>query len=304
MPKFNVEKSVVINAPIEKVYAAIRDFHTWPTWSPWLIVEPGCEAKVSPDGMQNSWEGDIIGSGKMIIDSAEENKAINYTLTFLKPWKAVSPVSFSLDQTSDGVQVTWTMEGSVPFFLFFLKKMMGAMVGMDYERGLSMLKDMVETGTVPSKLDFPGVETVSECKYVGVRTVCSIQDIGEAMGADFEKLSSLLGQEALAQSFSIYHKWDMVKGVCEYTAGCAVDSPPETLSSGFFVDTFPECQAYKVVHTGPYRHLGNAWSAGMMHGRAKVFKQSKKLHPFETYGNDPKVTPENDLITNIHFPVA
>ena len=240
----------------------------------------------------------------MIIDSAEENRGIHYTLTFLKPWRAISPVSFLLDSSSEGVRVTWTMEGSVPFFLFFLKNMMGAMVGMDYERGLLMLKDYVETGSVPSKLDFAGVVQESACDYVGIRTECSIKDIGEAMKADFENLAAQFGPEAMAKSFSIYHKWDMVKGVCEYTAGCALETVPESLPNGFFTDTFPQCEAYKVVHTGSYRHLGNAWSAGMMHGRAKVYKQSKKLHPFETYGNSPKDTPENELITNIHFPVA
>jgi len=304
MPKFNVEKSILIQAPVQQVYATVRDFHTWPTWSPWLIAEPGCEAKVSPDGMQNSWEGDIVGSGKMIIDSAEENKAIHYTLTFLKPWKAVSPVSFLFEESQEGVKVTWTMEGSMPFFLFFMTKMMGAVVGMDYERGLGMLKDYVESGSVPSALDFPGVETVPGCTYVGIRTECGIQDIGEAMSADFENLAELLGREALVHSFSIYHKWDMVKGACEYTAGCAVDAPPEVLPQGMFTAEFPSCDAYKVVHTGPYRHLANAWSAGMMHGRAKVYKQNKKNHPFETYGNDPGSTPENELITNVYFPVA
>ena len=181
---------------------------------------------------------------------------------------------------------------------------MGAMVGMDYERGLSMLKDYVETGSVQSRLDFPGVERVPGCNYVGIRTVCAIADISDAMSADIHKLTDLLGPSALVKSFSIYHKWDMVKGICEYTAGCDVDTPPPHMPEGFFVGKFPECNAYKVVHTGPYRHLGNAWSAGMMHGRAKVFKQSKKLHPFETYGNSPKDTPENELITNIYFPVA
>ena len=304
MPTFNVEKSIVINAPINQVFVTVRDFHTWPIWSPWLIVEPECEAKVSPDGMQNSWDGKIVGSGKMIIDRAEENKAIHYTLTFLKPWRAISPVSFLFEQSNEGVNVTWTMEGSVPFFLFFLKKMMGALVGMDYQRGLTMLKDYVETGSVPSKLEFPGIVHAPACSYVGIRTECAIEDISEAMGTDFEKLSELLGPEAMRQSFSIYHKWDMVKGVCEYTAGCAVDTAPDPLPAGCFADTFPGCRAYKVVHTGPNRHLGNAWSAGMMHGRAKLFKQSKKLHPFETYGNNPKLTPENELITYIHFPVA
>jgi hypothetical protein len=53
---------------------------------------------------------------------------------------------------------------------------------------------------------------------------------------------------------------------------------------------------------GAYRHLGSAWSAGMMRERAKVFKSAKGHAPFEVYMSDPATTPEADLVTEIHFP--
>ena len=41
-----------------------------------------------------------------------------------------------------------------------------------------------------------------------------------------------------------------------------------------------------------------------MRSRNKVFKQSKKLHPFEVYDNDPNETAEDALETSIYFPIA
>ena len=67
MPIFTVEKSIEIEAPIEKVYAAIRDFREWVPWSLWLISEPDCPLDYGEDGKSYSWEGKIIGSGKMEI---------------------------------------------------------------------------------------------------------------------------------------------------------------------------------------------------------------------------------------------
>ena len=168
-----------------------------------------------------------------------------------------------------------------------------------------MLKDYLETGSVHSKLDFPGIEKFKGFNYVGIKTQCTIAGIGEAMEKDFGRLREALNREdaSLDRIFSIYHKWDMVKGTAEYTSGCPIKKVPENLPRDLFSTNFPTVDAYKVVHTGPYRHLGNAWASGMMHGRAKLFKQSKKIHPFETYGNDPKQTHENELVTNIHFPV-
>ena len=40
---------------------------------------------------KKSWDGKIVGNGEMDIDNDQLNKRIDYTLTFLKPFKAVSP---------------------------------------------------------------------------------------------------------------------------------------------------------------------------------------------------------------------
>jgi hypothetical protein len=305
MPKFYVEKSILVETPVAKAFAVVRDFYSWSKWSPWIIAEPNCKVKVAPDGMQNSWDGEIIGSGNMLIEKAESNKAIHYRLTFLKPWKSVSEVSFLFEPHGEGVKLTWTMEGSIPFFMFFMTKMMTVAIGMDYERGLKMLKDYIESGSVPSKLSFPGVGNFQGFQYVGLKTRCRIEELSENMRSDFTKLRENIGDAmgSFTNCFSIYHKWDLVKGFCEYTAGCHVEQLPEGLSADFIAGEFPACSTYKVIHQGSYRHIGNAWAAGMMHARAKVFTQSKVIHPFETYANDPAETPENELITNIHFPI-
>ena len=40
-----------------------------------------------------------------------------------------------------------------------------------------------------------------------------------------------------------------------------------------------------------------------MHGRAKLFRQSRKVIPFETYENSPEEVAETELVTLVHFPV-
>ncbi len=305
MPKFNVEESIFVDVPVEKAYATVKDFKSWSIWSPWTIADPESKVKVAPDGTQYAWDWEIVGSGHMIIDKAEAGAAIYYTLTFLKPWKAVSPVSFLFEKEGDGTKITWTMEGSMPFFLFFMARMMGAFVAMDYERGLAMLKDHLELGQVPTKLDFVGVESFTSFPFIGIKTTCARTEVGEVISHDFEKLAAFFEENTInpGPAFSIYHKFDPLKNVTEFTAGMMVEAMPEDLPSEYFAGMFPACEAYKVQHTGPYRHLANAWSAGMMRGRAKVFKQNKKIHPFETYENDPFEVPEADLITNVYFPV-
>ncbi|MEP4077869.1 SRPBCC family protein [Haloferula sp.] len=298
--------SILIQAAPEKVHASVRDFKQWPAWSPWLIAEPDSALTFADDGMSYAWDGKITGSGNMEVANDDGPNAIHYKLTFLKPWKSTSDVSFNFAETNGGTEVTWTMNGSLPIFMFFMKKMMTAFIGMDYERGLMMLKQHIEGGKVLSRLDFPGVQSFPGYHYVGIRTTCSIESIGESMGRDFDKLKSWHEQSsatAPAPPFSIYHEWKPVAGVAEYTVALPVESQPATLPDGMVHDSFPECTCYIVRHTGPYPQLGNAWSAGMMHGRAKVFAQNRRVPPFETYANDPAEVAETELVTLVHFPV-
>ena len=305
MPKFNVSKTVLINAPLDKVRATVRDFQQWIKWSPWLIAEPECEVKYAEDGRSYSWDGKIVGSGEMAITNDEAVGEIHYALTFLKPWKSVSIVMIKFVERDGGVEATWTMDGSLPFFMFWMKPMMTAFVGMDFQRGLNMLKDYVETGTVPSVLEFTGKESFSGIRYFGVNRQCSIDEIGPIMTEDFQKLRTAFDENQLQPAgmpVVIYHKWNMTKGIVEYTVGLPVGPESSNAPAGLVSGEIPACDTYGVKHTGPYRHLGNAWSSGMAHGRAKVFAQNKKTAPFETYENDPQETDENELVTMIRFP--
>lgn len=306
MPKFIVEKSQRIAAPAASVWPHVRKFENWRAWSPWLLAEPDCKVTYKDDGSGYGWKGKIVGSGEMEVLEEQADQSVRMRLTFLEPWKSTNETSFKLVERDGETNVTWDMVGSLPFFLFFMKKMMSAWVGMDYQRGLCMLKDIVEQGSNPSKLEFPGASAFSGRSYVGVRTACTMGELPQSMTAALGKLHTWLTEsntQATGAPFSIYHKYNPAKDHVEYTVAAPLASAPATTPEGFVSGAQADMQTYPVKHTGPYRHIGNAWAAGIMHGRAKVFKQDKKTQPFEIYENDPKDVPENELVTVVHFPL-
>src|SRR5688572_14360484 len=172
MPAFHVEKSIEINVSPDTVYLSISDFANWRHWSPWLILEPESKVEVKSGGKEYSWEGKRTGSGEMKVLKENPPMRMDMVITFLKPWKSTSSVWFELKPAGRGTHLTWCMDGSLPFFLFFMKKIMTAYIGMDFSRGLGMLKDYLETGNVPSKLTFKGITPYAGCTYVGIRTSC------------------------------------------------------------------------------------------------------------------------------------
>ncbi|MDB4800484.1 SRPBCC family protein [bacterium] len=304
MPKLSVSQSQIISAPLGRVYDEVRDFKSWPEWSPWLVAEPECPLTYSPSGHAYSWNGEIIGSGSMTVSNEEKNKWIDYDLEFLKPWKSKAVVRMSFLEKAGGVEVTWSMDSSLPFFLFWMKGMMVGLIGMDYERGLKMLKDHVETGEVPSSLEFVGEKVITGFSYLGKQRTCTIAEMPKTMEADFGEVEELLKDPQLIGSghaFGIYHKWDLENQMVCYTIGVPVTVLPKKAPKAFVKGVLPSLSVYAIRHEGPYRHLGNAWASGIFHGRAKKFHQAKRVHPFEFYEKTP--TEGHDPVTLVCFPV-
>lgn len=88
-----------------------------------------------------------------------------------------------------------------------------------------------------------------------------------------------------------------------YRAGVSVAAPPTHLPSGIGYEKFSGGKYARFVLTGPYSNLGPA------SGMAQKLVAEKRIPlrddwNIEHYVNDPRVTPEDQLITEILFPLA
>ncbi len=303
MPKMYLSRSIVIPAKIEEVYSKLNDFHHWSAWSPWLILEKDATVNVDADGKYYKWVGNRIGSGEMRITAENPNKTINIDLTFIKPWKSHAKIDFLLESKGEETTVTWTMDSALPFFMFFLKKMMLAFIGSDFERGLRLLKDLVLDNKVHSNVEELGIITYPSRKFIGIKLESSIDDLSANMQAAYTKLIAF-GQHSnlYTGAFSVTHKWDLIQRKAVYTAAMSVNESPTDLPSEFVSGDLPELRVFGVRHTGPYHHLANAWGMQSMLIRNKVYKQNKKSEPFEVYVNSPENTDPLNLITDVYFP--
>lgn len=302
----HIHKSISINASVDQVFNTVNDFSQWQPWSPWLIQEPEAVVTVADDKKYYEWKGNRTGEGNMKIIQENENQALEMDLAFLKPWKSTAKVRFEFEAKGDVTEVHWLMDSSWPFFLFWMKKSMTAYIGMDYERGLMMLKDYIEDGKVHSKLEFKGNANYEGCTYIGIKREVSFANIGKQMEEDFTKLEAFLKDKedlVAGTALSIYHKWDPVKQISGFTSAIPVKNIPSNLPQEFISGSIPATPTYTLQHTGPYEHLGNAWSTLYGMQRAKIFKINKKVDPFEVYHNDPANTPAQELLTEVNFPV-
>ena len=152
----HVERSTTINASPDAVFAHLSDFHQWEKWSPWEGLDPAMTKEfggpATGTGSTYSWSGNnLVGKGRMTVEDVQSPTVINYRLEFLAPWQSVSETGFRLDAVEGGTRVKWLMDTEQNFGakLAGVFMDMDAMVGTDFEKGLTNLKGIVEAEPAP-----------------------------------------------------------------------------------------------------------------------------------------------------------
>ena len=308
MPAYHVERSISVNAPLQKVKDSLRDFKQWPKWSPWIIMEPDATLTYSDRqgqvGATYGWSGILVGAGSMELMEVNE-KHLKMQINFLKPFRSTANIGFALEEEGASTKVTWYMDGKLPFFMFWMTEKMKTYIGMDYERGLHMLKEYLETGSVASYVIIEGVVPMQEQDYAGIPRTCAIEELGEVMKKDFEALYAFMEENGLSMDripFSIYNTFDMFKKESNYIA-CIPLEESIAIPEGWVRGKVERKNALKTIHTGSYLHLGNAWSTAMSFARMKKMKTASKPVGYEYYPNNPYDTPQAKLITEIFLPL-
>lgn len=165
--EFRIARSITIAAPPEAVFEHINDLHKWQAWSPWAKKDPNAKATFEgPEtgkGSKFHWAGnDQVGEGSMTISESVPAERVKFLLEFKKPFEDTSTAEFHLKPEGDKTTVTWSMYGEQQFIekAFCLLMDMDAMLGADFNQGLTSLKGIVEgakpEGASPAKK--PGEE--------------------------------------------------------------------------------------------------------------------------------------------------
>ncbi|MBK7392002.1 MAG: SRPBCC family protein [Chloracidobacterium sp.] len=148
---FKITRSATFNAPPEKVFEQINDFHKWEAWSPWAKIDPNMKTTYSGPatgtGAGYAWAGnDEVGEGKMTITESRPSDTVKIDLEFIRPFAAKNVTDFSIKANGEKSDVTWTMTGTNNFMMkaFGLVMNMDKLVGGDFEKGLAQMKPIVE----------------------------------------------------------------------------------------------------------------------------------------------------------------
>ena len=148
---FRIQRSLAIQAPPEKIFPLINDFHNWPQWAPRDREDSTMKRTFSgPEngvGAMSDWSGTgQTGAGRMTITESIPSKSVTVEVDWRRPFAARNINQFTLEPDGTATTVTWTMQGPN---LFMMKLMslftnMDRMMGEHFESGLQNLKQAAE----------------------------------------------------------------------------------------------------------------------------------------------------------------
>ena len=146
-----LERSVVIDRPVEDVFSYVRfienhkDFSVWHSADPDMVVSTsGEDGKV---GFVHSWDSQMkkVGAGSQEITEMLGRERISYELRFERPMQTTnySNVHF-LSLPEQRTRVTWDFSGEMSFPMSLFAFVFKWMLGRDIQQNLNRLKAVLE----------------------------------------------------------------------------------------------------------------------------------------------------------------
>jgi len=155
----------------------------------------------------------------------------------------------------------------------------------------------------------PTIVTWSEMHYVFVEKVGSFMEVPRQAWDALNELVPVVSASYKITGYTALYKFKPGKPLSQgsidgiYRAGLTVASRPGKAPKGLKYEKFKGGKYARFVLTGPYTDLPEA--CGYIFGKYIPEKNIKMRNAWcvENYVNDPKVTPEEKLVTQILIPV-
>ncbi len=307
--KFEVRTSHIYDENINTIFNKLRDFKSWKEWSPWLIHEPDCELEFSETPSEENgfytWNGQIVGAGKLTHLNFSAPNLIEQKLDILKPFKNSADIRFELKEHGDKTEVTWIMNSQMPFLFRFMVPKMKQMIGQDYKLGLAMLAGALNQNAEHPEIEFIGESIHDEQSFLCKHFEGHLDDMTKAMEKGFPELLNYVQENngtIAGAPRAFYHKADIDK--MYFICDMAIPISGDLEKGPYTIKPLGTGKHYQIDAQGSYEFLESAWYAAMAHIYMSKLKLDKSRPSVEVYVNDPnEVAHSNEIKTSLLVPL-
>ncbi|PXW15309.1 uncharacterized protein YndB with AHSA1/START domain [Chryseobacterium sp. CBTAP 102] len=146
---YHYEKSVVINAPQEKVWTYTGNLKGYNQWDPFSKADKNIVITYSGEGDKLGdsyhWKGDKnVGEGEQSITELIPNQKMATKLHFIEPFEGYAKANIVLTREGNGTRVTWMIDNELNSMMKIMKPMMDNNMDKMFGQGLDNLKKLAE----------------------------------------------------------------------------------------------------------------------------------------------------------------
>ena len=303
----SVSRSIVVNAPIDNVFDQFNDLHKRAIWSPWEAQDSTMKTTLGEItkgvGASYSWTSEASGDGKLWYSEVVPNQLIESKLQFGSPEDEPAQALIIFSEAKDGIKVTWEVHmdmGNNPI-MRIVGRYMDEMIGTTFDNGLAAMKEIVENEKPMIKIE---VVEVNGQPFISVVDSCAMNEMGDIIAANYEKLGAYMGQAQLTPAGFpriIYTKWDPPTLV-GFQQLFVLSESHESTDESIVVGETHAGRAIMSTHIGSYESSAVVWEA--MDQYVKDNNLEVIGAPWEEYENSPRTESDsNKLITHIYMPI-
>ena len=146
---YHYEKSIVINAPQEKVWAYTGNLKGYNQWDPFSKADKNIVITYSGEGDKLGdsyhWKGDKnVGEGEQSVSELIPNQKMATKLHFIEPFEGDAISNIVLTREGNGTRVTWMIDNELNTMMKIMKPMMDNNMDKMFGQGLDNLKKLAE----------------------------------------------------------------------------------------------------------------------------------------------------------------
>tara|TARA_R110002020_G_scaffold293535_5_gene509094 strand:+ start:14633 stop:15676 length:1044 start_codon:yes stop_codon:yes gene_type:complete len=313
---YEVEESLVIEAPVEVVFKKVNDYRTWEDWGPWKQEDPtmvfNYPENTSGEGANYSWNGKD-SDGSMLTTEVIENSIINQEITFDTPaGERKATVYWIFTPVENGTKVTWGLRGEHTI----TDKAYFTLTGYDfdqemhtmYQSGLEGLSASVKRDMEVYSIKVDGITQYSGGFYMYTTAATTREAITSKIEQLLKKVQLYMeGNEItiVGKPMTIYNEWDEANGnaiiSCGFPTTTRIIVPNDSeVLSGFI----PAQTVLKTTLKGNYSNLYEAWGQTEDYLSDNNYEASETSPQFEIYITDPKMQPNPaNWVTELYQPI-
>ncbi|WP_026450656.1 SRPBCC family protein [Aequorivita capsosiphonis] len=312
---YDIQDSMVIDAPPEVVFSKVNNFKSWEKWGPWKKEDPETTftyaEKTSGEGASYSWNGNMNGS--ITTTKVIPNKEIEQNLLVKTPMGERNSIMYwDFEEVENGTKVTWGTKGEHTL----VDKAYQSIKGSDYKSkvhemnkvGLEGLAAEVIEDMKQYAINVDGVTQYGGGYYMYTTSVAKQDELEEKTKPMMNEVMGFVTRNKLntaGNPFTLYNQIDNANNTVIFSTGVPVREQVITPEGSPVVCGYMEpVSAVKTTLKGNYKHLEEAYTKT----RKYMDKNSLQIDPdgkmFEVYITDPEKVPNPaNWVTEVYIPI-